>query len=202
MPAEDARIAAADPTELGRRIRQLRLERSLIGADLAAQAGISASFLSQLERGLASPSLKVLGGLARALGVPTATLLGGADGDAHRESRATSAQRPAIVRRGERKVLRRSTGPEYELLSPDLTGAIEFVWYRLEPGEESVVEASHEGEEQMLVLAGTVVQAIDGRDYELGPGDSIRFDSALPHRTINRGDEPAEIVSAGSPPSF
>jgi transcriptional regulator with XRE-family HTH domain len=206
--AENGQRTDADAAWFGRRLRQLRLERSMIASNLAASAGISSSFLSQIERGRASPSFRVLEAIARALDLPTSALLDreepGGDADARRRP-GTHAQRalvPTVVRRGERKRLRAARGPEYELLSPDLTGEIEFVWYRLETGQESPVAVSHEGEEQLLVLAGEVTLEIGGAEHHLGAGDSIRFDSSAPHRAVNRGDGPAEIVSAGTPPSF
>lgn len=182
---------------LGQRVRQLRLERGMIAADLAARANVSPSFLSQVERGITSPSLKVLQALANELGIGVAMLIEGDSSNGGGPRRQTAE----IVRAGRRKVMRRATGPDYQLLSPDLRGQIEFIWVEASPGEESMV-SSHEGEEQVVVLSGTVGVEIAGEEFRLEAGDAIRFDPSQPHRTINQGSGPAVYVSAITPPSF
>src|SRR5690606_2600939 len=127
--------------EFGKRVRHLRLERSMIAADLATAAGISSSFLSQIEKGRAAPSLRVLDSLARALKVSTGVLLDGEPqaqppnpSESHPSHGVTAGSRamtPTIVRADMRKRLKPANGPEYQLLSPDLTGRIEFVWFEL-----------------------------------------------------------------------
>lgn len=193
---QESSAGAAGNDALGQRIRHLRLERGLVAADLASRAGVSPSFLSQIERGVASPSLRVLQALANELETGLDALV---DGDS--SSAGRRRQVATIVRAGERKVLRRPTGPDYQLLSPDLRGQIEFIWVELEPRAESLL-SRHEGEEQIVVLAGTLDVEVDGDDFRLEAGDAIRFDPAQPHRTINRGPVPAVYLSAGTPPSF
>lgn len=196
LSASTTETPASPELLVGRRLRRYRLAKGMIAADVAAAAGISPSMLSQVERGLTSPSLKVLHALATALDVTPAQLL---------EDVAAShgpAAQPEIVRRSERKVLRRATGPEYQLLSPDLTGEIEFLWVELAPGTGSTSDASHEGEEQIVVLSGTMTLMLGGEEYELATGDAVRYDSIAPHRTINRGAVPVTFVSAATPPSF
>jgi transcriptional regulator with XRE-family HTH domain len=184
---------------LGARLRQLRADRGLIAADVASRAGVSPSFLSQVERGIASPSLKVLQSLASALEVSVGALVdeagGGRDFDTNRR------RRPQVVRAPERKVLRRASGPDYQLLSPDLTGQIEFFWIELAPAQASL-ESTHEGEEQIVVLSGEVVVEIEGEQIALGTGDAVRFDPSRPHRSRNRSDAPAVFIAAVTPPSF
>jgi transcriptional regulator with XRE-family HTH domain len=184
---------------VGRRLREYRLEKGMIAADVASAAGISPSMLSQVERGTTSPSLKVLHALAAALDVTAAQLL-----EDHRTSDipAPAAGRLQVVRHAERKVLRRATGPEYQLLSPDLTGDIEFLWVELAPGMGSAADASHEGEEQLVVLSGEVTLTLSGSDTVLQAGDAARYDSIVPHRTTNHGTVKAVFVSAATPPSF
>lgn len=188
---------SADGLSLGQRIRQLRFERGVIAADLAARAGVSASFLSQIERGAATPSLKVLQQLARELGVAVGSLVDTA-ASPRRAEPTTSAE---IVRCQDRKVLRRASGPEYQLLSPDLRGQIEFIWVQTAGGEASLL-STHEGEEQIVVLSGSLIVEVAGEEFELHAGDAARFDPCQPHRTMNRSDAPTTYVSAITPPSF
>jgi len=176
--------------QLGRRIRSLRTERGLTLAGLAARVGITRSFLSGVERGVAYPSLMVLRSLAAALEVPVFLLF------------TAPETNGMVVRKDARKVIRLPGAPvSYELVSPDLRRKIEMILVRLKPGVDSSPMA-HEGEECALVLKGRVVITVGDVDYELDEGDSIYYDSGLPHKARAAGDEPAEVVSAITPPNF
>ena len=176
--------------QLGRRIRSLRTERGLTLAGLATRVGITRSFLSGVERGVAYPSLMVLRSLAAALEVPVFLLF------------TAPETNGMVVRRDARKVIRAPGAPvSYELISPDLRHKMEMILVRLKPGVDSSAMA-HEGEECALVLKGRVVITVADVDYELNEGDSIYYDSGLPHKARAAGDEPAEVVSAITPPNF
>src|SRR6187402_213265 len=85
--AKDAKKAIAKPAEpamdvaVGRRIRDLRRVREFSLETVAARTDLSIGFLSQIERGLSSPSLRVLATLADVLGVGIAALFGSRPGD-------------------------------------------------------------------------------------------------------------------------
>jgi transcriptional regulator with XRE-family HTH domain len=176
--------------ELGRRIRTLRTERGLTLTGLAARVGITRSFLSSVERGVAYPSLLVLRSIAAALEVPVFMLFTAPEANG------------MVVRKGARKVIKPPGAPvSYELVSPDLRRKIEMIIVRLKPGLDSAAMA-HEGEECALVLRGRVAITVGDVEYELDEGDSIYYDSGLPHKARAVGDEPAEIVSAITPPNF
>jgi len=176
--------------QLGRRIRALRTERGHTLTGLAAKVGITRSFLSSVERGVAYPSILVLRSIAAALEVPVFLLF-------------TAPESNGIVVRSEsRRVIRPPGGSlSYELLSPDLRRKLEMIIVRLKPGVDGSALA-HEGEECALVLKGRVLMTVGDVDYELNQGDSIYYDSGLPHKARALGDEPAEIVSAITPPNF
>ena len=176
--------------QLGRRIRALRTERGLTLSGLAGRVGITRSFLSSVERGLAYPSLLVLRSIAAALEVPVFLLF------------TAPEENGLVVRRESRKVIRPPGAPvSYELVSPDVRHKIEMIIVRLLPGLDSAAMA-HEGEECALVLRGRVAIQVGDVEYELNEGDSIYYDSGLPHKARALGDEQAEIVSAISPPNF
>ena len=183
-------MAVERDDQLGRRIRVLRTERGLTLTGLAARVGITRSFLSSVERGVAYPSLVVLRTIAAALEVPVFLLFTGPESNG------------MVVRKDARKVIRPPGAPvSYELVSPDLRRKIEMIIVRLKPGLDSAPMA-HAGEECALVLRGRVVITVGDVDYELNEGDSIYYDSGLPHKARAAGDEPAEIVSAITPPNF
>lgn len=200
---------AARLRALGAEIRGLRGSRGLSTVALARACGVSPSLISQVERGLTAPSLEVLWAIARALDVPIGTFFQQTDAGAGDGRIPPDATEPAprrgvqVVRAGERKRLGLTPSLTYQLLSPDLQHKIEFVWVEFGPGEEGPLEPfTHAGEEQMVVIRGEMHVWIDGQTWVLGVGDAITFDSALPHRSLNRGATPAVIIAAITPPSF
>jgi transcriptional regulator with XRE-family HTH domain len=189
--ASSARTSAIErDDQLGRRIRTLRTERGLTLTGLAALVGITRSFLSSVERGVAYPSILVLRSIASALEVPVFLLFTAPESNG------------AVVRKDARKVIKPPGGSlSYELVSPDVRRKIEMIIVHVKPGVDATAMA-HEGEECALVLRGQVVITVGDVDYELNEGDSIYYDSGLPHKTRAVGEEDAEIVSAITPPNF
>jgi transcriptional regulator with XRE-family HTH domain len=195
-----------DAIGLGQRIRKARLLANLTLQEVADSAGVSRSLMSQVERGLASPSIATLRNLANAIGITVATLFysdngNGSDADA---GTADVKGRRLVVRKSERKRLALpKSRVKYELLTPDLTRKVEFLWVTYAPGDVApYAAAGHEGEENAVCIEGTLVVVIDGQEYILNAGDSISFDCSRPHRTENRSDAPAVVISAITPPSF
>lgn len=187
-PQQTAAVERDD--QLGRRIRALRTERGHTLTGLAARVGITRSFLSSVERGVAYPSILVLRSIAAALEVPVFLLFTAPESNG------------IVVRREARKVIQPPGGSlSYELVSPDVRRKIEMIIVRLKPGVDGSAMA-HEGEECALVLHGRVVITVGDVDYELNQGDSIYYDSGLPHKARALGEEHAEIVSAITPPNF
>lgn len=190
-PAEAAgRTPVERDDELGRRIRQIRTDRGLSLAALATKVGVTRSFVSSVERGIAYPSVLVLREIAAALDVPVFMLFTGA--------KSTGV----VVRPGDRKRIQSPSSPiSYELLSPDLQRKIEMIIMRLAPGSESS-SGAHEGEEVSFLLQGHVVVTVGGVEYEMHAGDTIYFTSELPHkvRSLDKGE--SIMIAAITPPSF
>lgn len=188
--------------ELGRKIRAVRLQAGMTLQKLARAAGVSQSLVSQVERGLASPSITTLRRLAGALGVPIAALFLGSSEASNGETDRLG--RRLVVRRPERKSLHVPRSKVvYELLTPDLSRRIEFLWIEYEPGSVThPAPMSHPGEENAVCLEGSVVVSIEGDEFVLGKGDSISFDSGRPHQVENRTDSRAILISAITPPAF
>ena len=183
--------------DLGGTIRALRQERRLSTVTLAKACGVSTSLISQVERGLTSPSLDVLWAIARALDVPIGTFFQGEPVD---EPLGKDA---VVVRAGHRKKLGVNSTLTYELMTPDLRHQLEFIWVEFGPGVEGpLAPFTHPGEEQMVVIQGEMHFWVDGAEYILQAGDCITIDAAKPHRAANRSDSPAIVIAAITPPSF
>ena len=160
---------------LGEKLRILRQDSRLTLQALAIAAGVSQSLISQVERGLTSPSITTLRRVATALNVPVAAFFVsehppvGGGGDDKLDGQQI------IVRHGERKGLRVSrSNVVYELLTPDLSRKIEFLWIEYSPASVThLTPMSHPGEENALCLEGSVVVTVEGQEFVLNAGDSI-----------------------------
>lgn len=183
--------------DLGGTIRELRQERRLSTVALAKACGVSTSLVSQVERGLTSPSLDVLWSVARALDVPIGTFFQGEPAE------GAPGKEPVVVRADQRKRLGINSALTYELLSPDLRHQIEFIWVEFGPGVEGpLAPFMHPGEEQMVVIQGEMHFWVDDEVYVLHAGDCITIDASRPHRAGNRSGAPAVVIAAITPPSF
>jgi transcriptional regulator with XRE-family HTH domain len=178
--------------EIGERIRARRLELGLTLLDVACAAGLTKSFVSQVERGRNSPSIATLRAIAQALRVPMFYFFQG------------EQSQEVVVRRADRRVLSTPrAGFAYELLTPDVRHRLEMVIINIDPGHAtSVSPKAHEGEECALVIGGTVEVEIGGVVHHLAQGDSIYVDATQPHRYFNKGRARASLISAMTPPSF
>ncbi|MFB4274514.1 helix-turn-helix domain-containing protein [Nonomuraea sp. MTCD27] len=191
---------AADAAALGGRIRELRKRAGLTLDSVADAAQISASLLSRVERGVAQPSLPTLRTIARALGVPIAALFEGEDRSTASEHDA--AGRRLVVRHADRRRLKvPDSRIQYELMIPDLDGAVEVIWGSIPPGGGATRPSSHHGEEVVVALAGHVAVVVDDEEFLLAAGDTIRFDRSRPHRLHNPRATAAEFMLIVAPPS-
>jgi len=176
---------------IGDQLRSLRARRGLTLRELAAETGLSATMLSQVERGVTEPSLSTLRRLAGAFGESVAALF---DDD--------SAPQVWLSRPGERSLLRGPKGQiGYERLTPG-NGQLEVLRAVLEPGQAISEEPwSHASVECVVVLAGALTVQLDGRDHAVEAGEALTFDSRVAHRYVNRGAEPTEFLVSVTPPS-
>jgi len=182
-----------DVVVLGRVLRETRVAAQLSVEALAATAGVSAGLISQLERGRGNPSFLTLRRLAAALQVPLGHFLQGPESG------------PMVVRADQRKHLRLPTenGLVYELLTPDLGGALEVLRSQIPPGFDNRDRPfQHAGEECVHLLSGALQVGIGGRRFELAEGDSVTYDSSVPHYWLNTAAAVAVIIGAVTPPSF
>jgi quercetin dioxygenase-like cupin family protein len=150
---------------------------------MSGQTSLSIGFLSQIERGLSSPTLRALAGMADALGVGLADLFPGEN--ASDDKRATIVRAPA---RSELKLWR--SGIRKQLLTPDpRESRLNLYLVELEPGASTGDELySHRGEEAGLVLSGAMYLGVENDLWTLSEGDSFRFQSSRPHRFSNAGE--------------
>lgn len=183
-------------SSIGGVIRRARKEQELTLQQLAEASELSLSYLSQIERNLLNPSVGTLKRIAEALDLPAGKLMFASETGS---SRVTVA----VMRKGQRKkVAFPQSSISYELLTPDLRRRASLLWLTAEPDAESGAPLTHEGEDVVVVLKGRLDVEVGGTWYELAAGDSIYFNSELPHRWCNRGKGTAEAIWVSAPPSF
>lgn len=177
--------------DLPHRLRALRRQQSLSLEQLAQRTGLTKSYLSKLERGLSEPSISTVLRLAQAYEIGVSQLVG-TDTDAQDEavSIVRVADREPLVRDGSK------VGYHYQSMAGRRTVRMmePFVVRppRKFPADKAVFP--HPGEEFMLVLKGSVEVHVGERQFRLDCGDSVYFDSELPHRMRTVSRELAEVL--------
>ena len=181
---------------LGRVLRRAR-EASGIGVrEMAGRLGCSPSHISQVERGVTSPSVHTLFSMVGELGLSLDDLLAAATSDTPSLNTADIGPWPGrIVRSADRRGISLPGGVKWEMLIPAIEDGFEFVEYVYEVGGHDGDDFfRRNGWEYGLVLEGRLGGAIGFAEFDLEVGDSIAFDSSAPHRFWNAGDVPARAV--------
>ena len=175
---------------LGPVLRKLRQRRGMALSEAAAQAGISAGFLSSLERAQANASVATLQRLATTYGTTVMELF------------QTPKHHGRLVRPNERRVLDVHPGVRMELLS---SGApmLQSMLFRVAPLAGSDGSYSHQGEEFIYMVSGTLEVWLDELQcFVLQAGDSFWFESTHGHRWFNPGETEAALLWINTPPTF
>jgi len=169
--------AGNGPVPIGQLLRQARLERGSSLREVARAAGISVSHLSTVERGGTQPSLALLHRLAACYSIDAADLFGGLPASASPQVRKWAESEILVSDEGRVRIhaVSRST-----LICSDM--------YEADPGGGSGESYEHDGEESVLVLNGQAEFSFGEDDaVNLRAGESVTFNSRIPHRWINSG---------------
>nr|WP_269445516.1 cupin domain-containing protein [Jatrophihabitans sp. SB3-54] len=184
----------SDAAALGARIKSARTRKRMTLKVLSTRASLSESFLSQLERGLTQASISSVRRIAEALEIQVSDLFDtGATADSH------------LVRRADHPRIAFGDGATKTLLTAQRNlQNIEVLQANLVVGGSTGVNAYAHGdsEELLVVLSGQVKVEIGDEVHHLHHGDTLSYSSAQPHRLINAGDQPSELIWIVSPPSY
>jgi transcriptional regulator with XRE-family HTH domain len=202
-PVARARAVAPQPPvegtdaelAVGGQVRELRHAKGLTLQQVAAAAGISVGYLSQIERNQSRLPIGVLRRVSNVLGVHINWFFqDGAGGPA--------GERDVVVRAAHRRRMTfTGLGISEELLTPSLKGPLEMLLSTIEPGADSE-DYSHDGAEAGFVVAGTLDLWVSGRHFRLEAGDSFAFPSSEVHRCANPGRVPTQVVWVITPPHY
>ena len=178
---------------VGEKIKTLREQKGLLLKDVADRTGFSTALISQMENHLVSPSLGTLIKLAKALDVKVGDFFGESHEDPY-----------TIVRKDEQKTVSRFASKEgvkygysYGSLGFDLKNRhMEPFIVTLEPATIKTSKTStHEGEEFIYVLEGEMEVILGNHRDVLYPGDSIYYDSTIPHRVQCHQERNTKILA-------
>jgi transcriptional regulator with XRE-family HTH domain len=179
--------------ELGPRIRALRQARRMTLRALSRRAGVTESFLSQVERQVTSPSIASVQRIAHALDLSIAQIF---------------AEEPSPGRVVRREARRRVATPGLksvdEFLTANMAGKLQVMMSTIQPGGGTGEEPyTHDSDEEVvIVLEGVLDLWVGDEHYVLREGDAIAFQPRLPHWNVNEGGKPAVVLFCLTPPSF
>ena len=178
--------------EIGKKIKELRVQKGLTQEELADRCELSKGFISQLERDLTSPSISTLVDILQCLGTDLKEFFKDED---------------------DSQVVFKRTD-YFEKVDPELKNRIEWIIPNaqknamepihliLEPGGSTYTDMPHEGEEFGYVLKGSVIIHIGNRAYKAARGESFYFTSSKKHYIEGNRNTGAELIWVSTPPSF
>jgi transcriptional regulator with XRE-family HTH domain len=178
-----------DWTEIGGAIRAARQRAGIGLRELGRRIGVTPGFMSQLENGIAGPSVSTLYAVAQELDVSIDSLFV--------PPRGGGASRVAVVRAELRRTVQLGRGVEWQMLASDEAGGAEFREITYAPGAcssppEELIR--HSGHEYGVVLSGTLEVQVEQELFVLTRGDSVAYDASLGHRLRNPGNHAMRAV--------
>jgi transcriptional regulator with XRE-family HTH domain len=192
------------PADLGGRLRTVRKAKNISLRELARRIDVSPSLISQIETDKIHPSVSTLYALASELGASVDQLLFEDTGPTPTEPTVSETDPvrdhpnlPPLQKADTRQVIRLSSGVRWERLTAESVPGIDFLLVVYPPGGESAPADAmqrHAGREWGYVISGTLHVTIAFEDHILEPGDAIAFDSTVPHRLYNPGEDDVRAV--------
>lgn len=183
--------------DIGQRLKALREARNLSQRQLAEQCGVTNGMISMVEQNRTSPSVATLKKILEGMTVSMSEFFAAeSTGEEKIFFRHNELREITPAETGDVKAVFRQVGDAAE-------HALQMLYERYAPGADTGEDLyAHEAEEAGIVVSGEIEVTVGDRVAVLGPGDAYLFDSRLPHRFRNSGDDECIIVSACTPPTF
>lgn len=178
--------------EIGTRIKKYRLSKGLTLKEIEVRAKVSATHVSEIERGMTSPTVGALAKIAEAMGTDVAYFV----------EKKNLSKISIVDKQGRKPMQFKDWGATYFSLTKDIPSPrISFLEVELEPGLKRPEETStHDGEEFALVTKGVMEIIIGDEKYILKEGDSIHYKASKPHAMRNIGDAKCRAIWVTLPP--
>jgi transcriptional regulator with XRE-family HTH domain len=192
QPLEKGTKEEDQPASVGQRVRMVRNEKGMTTEDVGQRTGLSTKYLERIEADELSPPLGVLIKIGKALDMKLGRFI------------STGEVKPfTVVRKDERQIISRYTsaqgdqyGYTYESLAPDKKDRhMEPFMVTLVPSKAKKELSEHEGQEFIYVLQGAMEVILEDYTDVLNPGDSIYYDSTIPHLVRCHGDKETVILA-------
>ncbi len=207
-------MTGPSPTEVGGRLRARRNEMGISVRELGRRVSVSASLISQIENGKASPSVGTLYALVTEMGLsldalfaermedPTGAPKAAAPASEPEQPAANGSEAPLaqdpVVTVQERKEISLASGVRWQRLTASADPNVDFLYVIYEPGGASCAEGflmrHAAGQEYGYIISGRLRVTIGFENYDLGEGDSISFPSTEPHRLAALDQAPVHAI--------
>ncbi|MGO1478685.1 helix-turn-helix domain-containing protein [Senegalia sp. (in: firmicutes)] len=177
---------------IGKKIKELRMENSLTQEELADRCELSKGFISQIERDLTSPSIATFTDILESLGTNLKEFF-------------TEIENGKIVFSKEDMFIKKDDEYKYEIewIVPNAQkNKMEPILLTLEEGSKYRDDHPHEGEELGYVLKGSVFIVLSGKKHRAKKGESFYYKANVEHSIINAGKNKAKILWISTPPNF
>ena len=181
---------------VGINIKRIREKEGLTLRELSKKLDVSASYLSQIETNKTSPSLAALKNIADTLKTTVSSIIG--------EKVTAGNDTPVIKKKDIKYIDEIGNGISMYLMNrPDENTLMETVYYKLSKNADSGNEAyRHFGQEFVMVMKGEIEIELNEKKYVLKKGDTIYFNSNIPHSFRNLYKGESEVLWVATPPTF
>lgn len=181
--------------QIGSKLRQRRELRGLTTIELAKRCDLSEARLMAMEQGFSMPTISVLLRVARELGVDVGFFF--QDAEVHRPVEVVRAADRIKVAQEKKEGIAEGLYYDYEALTVNFPHAMMRPFHiEIDTGDHSQLEAAkHRGQEFIYVLEGEVEWRSDNESHRLTPGDSIYFNSEIPHKIIGLGPKKPKVLA-------
>jgi len=178
--------------KVGESIKAIRKKKGLSLKDLAQRTGLDAELLTEIENGEVSPPLGTIIKVAKALDTKMGYFISGGEDLPY-----------TIMRKDDRKLVSRFNtgksdryGYEFSSLAPYKRNRhMEPLIVNLEPSDIEEERSTHDGQEFIYVLEGTMEVRLEEEVHLLEPGDAIYYDSTVPHLVKCHGKDTTKILA-------
>jgi len=179
--------------EIGRRLREIRTEMKLSQRQLARQSGVANATISQIEAGKSNPTVSMLKKVLDGFPISLSEFFGD----------EFEAQEQVFFRAGELTEIADGDVSFMQVGANLHNKSVQLIKECYQPGAGTGRHAiTHDGEECGIILSGRLQVTVGEQSAILRAGEAYYFNSNRPHNFHNPGNEPCELISACSPPTF
>jgi len=172
-----------DEKSFGAKMKQLRQLRKITFEALANKTGLSHRYLREIEEGKIIPPVSAVIQISKALSIDSGSFL-------------SAEEQEALVQKRKESFYKRTQAYSYKTLTPEAEAKhMKAFLVTIDPKQDHrMVDYRHEGEEFIYVLKGVVEVRVGENQNRLKKGETLHFDSGIPHKLRNLGDEEAKLL--------